>query len=561
MNAIAETPAAEIDQHLEVLAAHKKGWLGTSIEERLRLLEACIVGMDAVKDRWVRALCDVKKIPAGDNLEGEEWVAGPVAVVRNLRLLVSALRQNGQPKPVHSEILANGQTVCRIFPTDLYDKLVLSGVRCDVWIQPGKPASQGAIYRGERPHEGRVCLVLGAGNVSSIGPMDVLYKLFVENEVVLFKANPVNEACGPLFEEAFAALVSAGVLRVIYGGAAVGAHASEHALVDSLHVTGSQATYDRIVWGPPAEQAANKAKGQAVNTRPFTAELGCVTPVLVVPGPWTAAEIAFQARHVAAMVTQNASYNCNAAKVVVLASGWPLREQFLTALHEALARARSRAAYYPGSRERYDAFLQAYPNAKPLGAGQTEAGEATVPWTALPDVPSREGEYALQNEAFCGVVAEVSLECPDDAVKFLELAVPFANDRCAGTLSCSLLVHPKTERAHGAAVEAAIAALRYGGVAINCWPAFLYGLVCATWGAYPGHEPSDIQSGSGVVHNTFLFDHPEKSVVRAPFVMNPVPPYFSDHRTLRELGTRLFAFERSPSLGNFLPLAWSGLRA
>jgi acyl-CoA reductase-like NAD-dependent aldehyde dehydrogenase len=561
MTAIAETPAAALDQHLEVLTAHKKPWLEVGIPERIALLERCIVGMDAVKDRWVRALCDVKKIPAGDNLEGEEWVAGPVAVVRNLRLLVEALRQDGQPKPVHTEARADGRTVCRIFPTDLYDKLVLSGVRCDVWIQPGKEASQGAIYRGEHAHEGRVCLVLGAGNVSSIGPMDVLYKLFVENEVVLFKANPVNEAAGPLFEEAFASLVEAGVLRVIYGGAAVGALASEHASVDSLHVTGSQATYDRIVWGAPAEQAKNKAAGTALNARPFTAELGCVTPVMVVPGPWSAAEVAFQARHVAAMVTQNASYNCNAAKVVVLASGWPLREAFLTKLHEELGKARARAAYYPGSRERYDAFLAEYPNAKPLGAAKTEAGEDTVPWTALPDVAAREGEYALQNEAFCGVIAEVTLDCPDDAAQFLDTAVKFANERCAGTLSCSMLVHPKTEREHGAAVESAIADLRYGGVAINCWPAFLYGLVCATWGAYPGHEPTDIQSGAGVVHNTFLFDHPEKSVVRAPFVMNPVPPYFSDHRTLRDLGARLFAFERSPSIGKFVALAWAGMRA
>jgi len=561
MSSLAATPVDVIDQHLAVLAAHKASWLAVTVEQRIALLERCIVGIDAVKDRWVRALCDVKKIPAGDNLEGEEWVAGPVAVVRNLRLFVEALRANGQPAPVSTTTRPDGRTVCRIFPTGFYDKMMLGGVTCDVWIEPGKPASQGAIYRGETPHQGRVCLVLGAGNVSSIGPMDVLYKLFVENEVVLFKANPVNEAAGPLLEEAFAALVEAGVLRVVYGGADVGAHATESPLVDSLHVTGAQATYDRIVWGAPEEQAQRKAEGTPKNSRPFTAELGCVTPVLVVPGPWSEADLAFQARHVAAMVTQNASYNCNAAKVLVMASGWAGRTVFLEKLHEALAKSRARSAYYPGSQERYDAFLKAYPQAKPLGPKATEAGEATVPWTALPDVGSGEGEYALDHEAFCGVLAEVSLDCPDDAAAFLAQAVPFANDRCAGTLSCSVIVHPATERAHGEALERAITDLRYGGVAINCWPAMLYGLVSATWGAYPGHTPNDIQSGIGVVHNTFLFDHPEKSVVRAPFRMNPVPPYFSDHRTLRELGAKLFAFEREPGFGKLLPLAWAGLRA
>ncbi len=33
-----------------------------------------------------------------------------------------------------------------------------------------------------------------------------------------------------------------------------------------------------------------------------------------------------------------------------------------------------------------------------------------MPWTAIPDVPSDAGGYALTNEAFCGVVAEVTLD-------------------------------------------------------------------------------------------------------------------------------------------------------
>jgi hypothetical protein len=40
--------------------------------------------------------------------------------------------------------------------------------------------------------------VLGAGNVSSIGPMDALYELFAKDHVVLLKLNPVNEHLGPM---------------------------------------------------------------------------------------------------------------------------------------------------------------------------------------------------------------------------------------------------------------------------------------------------------------------------------------------------------------------------
>ena len=55
------------------------------------------------------------------------------------------------------------------------------------------------------PRRGRVALVLGAGNVSSIGPMDALYKLFVEDRVVLYKMHPVNAYLGPLLERGFRA--------------------------------------------------------------------------------------------------------------------------------------------------------------------------------------------------------------------------------------------------------------------------------------------------------------------------------------------------------------------
>jgi len=71
----------------------------------------------------------------------------------------------------------------------------------------------------------------------------------------------------------------------VYGGAEVGGHAAQHPKVGSLHVTGSDRTYDAIVWGSdPEERARRKKTGEKSNARAFSAELGCVTPVLVVPG-------------------------------------------------------------------------------------------------------------------------------------------------------------------------------------------------------------------------------------------------------------------------------------
>ena len=574
--AVAPTPLADVDAAIERLHAKKDEWLGVSVAERIRLLERCMEAIVVVADRWAGIGASIKGLSATDVQAGEEWVAGIMPTLRNARLLVQALRANGSPKPPSvRQRFPHDQLVARVHPATLMERLMFTGVTADVWIEPGKPASQGAIYRdGEKKTEGRVCLVLGGGNVSSIPPMDVFYKLFVENEVVLLKMNPVNEALGPVLEDALRPLVEQGALAIVCGGAEVGSHAAAHPKIGSLHVTGSDRTYDSIVWGAdPEERARRKKTGEKLNERAFTAELGCVTPVIVVPGSWSESDIRFQARHVASMVTQNASFNCNAAKVIITARGWLQREAFLDALHEELRRTPPRKAYYPGARERHRAFTTHYPEAMVLGTMPAEGSDEVVPWTAIPDVSPEAGGYALTNEAFCGVVAEVTLDVAnreggmlrDDhggpsVERFLEQAVAFANERCWGTLSCCLLVHTSVEDDHYDAIGKAVAELRYGGIGINVWPGVIYGLVTPSWGAYPGHTAEDIQSGTGVVHNAFLFDHPQKSVVKAPFRIRPTPAWFSDHKNLRELGQRLCAFEAKPSWGAFFGVVRAAIR-
>ena len=65
-------------------------------------------------------------------------------------------------------------------------------------------------YRPEASRDGTIALVLGAGNVASIGPMHVVYKMFVEHQVVVLKMNPVNEDLGPFIERGFTPLVEGG---------------------------------------------------------------------------------------------------------------------------------------------------------------------------------------------------------------------------------------------------------------------------------------------------------------------------------------------------------------
>ncbi|HEY2517579.1 MAG TPA: aldehyde dehydrogenase family protein, partial [Polyangiaceae bacterium] len=435
--AIPPTPKGALDAAVERVAAQKDVWTTASIPERIRLLERCTEGLVMVAEAWVADACRAKGIAPDAPLAGEEWIAGPSTTIRNARLLVKSLEALGQRRPPSVRAREDGQLVATVFPADGYEKAMFAGVKAEVWIEPGRPASQGRIYR-EASAGGRVALVLGAGNVSSIAPMDAFYKLFVENEVVVLKTNPVNAYLGPHWEKALAPLIEAGFLAIVHGGGQEGAFLAEHPRIDTLHVTGSDKTYDAIVWGPPAEQARRKGAHDPKNRKPFTAELGCVTPVLVVPGPWSAADMEFQARQVAGMVAHNASFNCTAAKVLVVAKVWLQREAFLRHVEEALRAAPPRKAYYPGAVDRWRAFLDRYPNAKKLSPEAGASAEPVVPWTLIPDVSATRGEYALSNEAFCGVLATVSLDA-NGPVDFLAKAVDFANDDCWGTLSCTML--------------------------------------------------------------------------------------------------------------------------
>jgi len=543
--AVPATPLSEVDSLVERIAAKKDVWVRTGIDRRIELLHQCIETTTASAKAWVDAAARAKGIPADSPQTGEEWLGGPVTTVRNIRLVIDALEAGGAPTPPSIKTRPDGQAVARVFPRNTLDKVMMGGVTAEVWIEPGKAPSQGHVYaekKAGRFASGKVSLVLGAGNVASIGPMDAIYKLFVEDEVVVLKTNPVNAYLGEHWVRAMKPLIDEGVLGIVHGGAEVGAHLTKHAKIDTIHMTGSDRTHDAIVWGTdPVEAARRKAANEPLNTKHMSSELGAVTPVIVVPGPWSDDDIAFQARHVASMVANNGSFNCNAAKVLVVAKGWDKRDAFVSAVRGALSKMTPRKAYYPGAAARYQGFLDHYPDAQKLG----EQTADIVPWTILPKVPAEKGEYALTNEAFCGVLAITDIDA-SDARTFLEKVVPFANDVVWGTLSCVVMVHPETEKAYGAEVDQALADLRYGGIAVNCFAGLIYGLVVATWGAFPGHTAQDIQSGRGVVHNAYFFDHPQKSIVRAPFRIAPTPAWFSDHKTQDALGEALFAMEAKP---------------
>ncbi|MBV8201654.1 MAG: aldehyde dehydrogenase family protein [Acidobacteria bacterium] len=581
--AMPPTPRQEMDRAVDELQARKAAWTAVTVAERRALLDRLRRDFLAVSERWAAASAAAFGLPD----TGETSLTGPYFVLRNLRLLdksLAGIAAGGAPRipgPVRQR--RGGQVVAQVFPQDVYDRLFYGGVTAEVWMQPdvtpaGLAGTQAVAYRqagrtgqiaptrqageatqtgqtGPIPAEaaGGVALVLGAGNVSSIGPMDALYKLFVENRVVLYKAHPVNAYLGPLLLEAFRALAEDGFFRLVYGGALEGAYLCSHPGVDEIHITGSDKTYEAIVFGPGEEGGRRKARNAPLLAKPISAELGNVSPVIVVPVPGPAgglgsyrpADLAYQAENLATMLTNNAGFNCNATRVVIQHAGSPDRERLLAALRAQLARLPPRRAYYPGAADRYHAFVAAHPEAERFGE---ESGDR-LPWTLIPKLDaSARGDICYTTEAFCGLFAETAIAAAS-IPEYLERAVAFANDSLWGTLNVTLLVPPEAaaDPLVGAAVERAVAELRYGTVSINHWAAIGYGLVVTPWGAYPGHTAQDIQSGTGVVHNTLMFSRVQKSVVRAPFHAHPKPAWFATHRTAGRLTPKLVRFEAAPS--------------
>ena len=338
------------------VAASRERWANTSVAERVGLLERVIADTLAAAPDWIADACRAKDIAPGTPAVGEEWINLAIAI-RNARLLRDSLRdigRDGRPKlPGPLTAGPGGRVVAPVFPPNAYDRILYPGTRAEVWMPPGRTAAevtrqQAWAYREPRP-DPVVELALGAGNVSSIAPRDLLYGMFVENRVAVLKCNPVNAYLAPHWQRAFRALVQAGFLRIVTGDAAAGAYLAGHPDVGHIHMTGSDKTFEAVVFGPGPDGAARKARGERLVRVPVTAEGGNVSPVIIVPARWSSSDLRYQASHVATMLANNAGFNCNAARVPITAAAWPQREAFLDALEHALASLPPRRAYYPGA--------------------------------------------------------------------------------------------------------------------------------------------------------------------------------------------------------------------
>ncbi|MFJ9389609.1 aldehyde dehydrogenase family protein [Nocardioides sp. NPDC101246] len=567
----AQFSATDADRIVEKLARGEVAWARTSLAQRCELLDRFQQLVVDHAQEWVDLACEMKGLPKDSPLVGEEWISGPWAVLsylNSLRHTLAVLEEGGDPlEPFTMRSVPGGRLAIDVLPHTIWDTLLLNGYRAELWMQPGVDRARMRARAGlgqRRPYETRGgALVLGAGNITSIVPSDVLYVLFADNRVVALKLNPIADRLEGVMRRIFAPFIEVGAVQVLTGDVELGSALAHHPGVAAVHMTGSEATHDAIVWGSGERGVANKAAGTPVLDKPITSELGGAAPVVVVPGKWSKRDLRFHARHVATMRLHNSGCNCIAAQVVVVSSDWVQKDAFLAELRMALAAAPARPAWYPGCDLRVETARALHPNAERVGG--------TPQRTLIPDLDlSQPDPNAFESEYF-GPVLGIA-ELPGEGEEFLESAIEACNEKLRGTLGANVLIHPKTKKAMGERFERHLSRLRYGTIAVNAWTGLGYLSALATWGAFPGHSLDDIQSGRGVVHNALLLADTERTVVYGPwrmlprawlhgsFVLAPKPPWFVDNRSAATTGRLLTYFTAKPRWRSLPAIFWSALR-
>ncbi|MEL6408565.1 MAG: hypothetical protein AAFR81_29630 [Chloroflexota bacterium] len=561
---ISASTEREMDSALNILIAHKDEWARTDVKTRIELITDVMNRMEKVADDWVASSWEAKHLTEDDPTSAEDW-AFVTVIFRQLRALMVTLteiHEDGAPdlrNPLYTR--HDGRVICDVFPKFTKDKLFYTSLKGTIWFKKGLHETQireamARPYQNLNENTGTVTLVLGAGNVSALVPGDFLHKIFVENHVVMLKMNPVNDYLGKWIQRAFAPLIQRGCLQIAYGGVHEGQYLVHHDLVDELHITGSDATHDAIVFGTGAEGERRKAERNPQVTKRFTSELGNISPMIIVPTGWDESDTIMQAKNLAGRLVANAGFNCLTPRVVITMRGWEHRDLFNQTVLDTLTGIPTRYAYYPNADKRHAMFIEAHPDAHQIG--EPKAGH--LPWTYITDVDASDTDnIAFTTEAFCGLCAETAID-GENVADYLASAVTFVNEVLWGTLVGSLYVHPKAmdDTAVADAVNHAVEDMRYGTVAINAFGEVAYATASTPWGGVAGQDIYDVQSGIGFVNNTTMFDeaHIEKTVIQQSFgaPINRVDPANNIMSAAIESVAR---FEAKPNLQRGLNIVWS----
>ena len=138
-------------------------------------------------------------------------------------------------------------------------------------------------------------------------------------------------------------------------------------------------------------------------------------------------------------------------------------------------------------------------------------------------------------------------------------SIEYVNNELWGNLGVTVLIKNHKKKNNELILNNYVENLKYGTVAINEWSALGFVIPTLPWGGYPGNRDNDIQSGQGYVHNSFLFESPQKGIVYSRFRLSPLidPPWFVTNKKAHRIFKNLTYYQATKSKLNLIKLIFS----
>ena len=539
----------DVDRSISTLRLNSQEFANLTNEELSSMFLSCIENIKTIAYFWATIGADNKGIK-GSTAEGEEWLGGPFASTIALQYYIDYLKND--IKFIDEKSISENKI--NVFPNKNIEKLLFPYVTADIHFNKNMSIEDILNARGFGNRLGfkkGITLILGAGNVSSIPLLDTIYDMVVNRHCILLKLNPVNEYLKPVFEKVFENFISRGFMIVTTGDTEISSYMTNHLGITNMHLTGSDKTYEKIVYGSVLPE---KDKGKKTlikrNKKPFTTELGNVTPFIIHPGNWSSGEIKYQARKIVAAKLNNNGFNCIAAQVIVVPKGWKHSEKLVEAIKKQLSNEKDRLAYYPDSLNNLNNLL----SEKNVQQVNDESC-ATPHLTKDLDL----NDHYENNEVWSSALFFKYINY-DNEQDYASKSIDYVNNEVWGNLGVAVLIKKHNSRKNKELLNSYVQNLNYGTVAINEWPALGFIIPTMPWGGYPGNKDSDIQSGQGYVHNALFFESPLKGVLYSKFKLPLIDPvWFTSNKKGRKVFKNLTYYQIENSKINLIKLLFSAL--
>ncbi len=541
----------DIDRFISTLRTKSKEFNSISNVQLASMLEETISNIKEVSYFWATICSDNKgttKTPA----EGEEWLGGPFASVLATQYYIKSLTNDDD---LDEGNFNNSENSYKVFPNNFIERITFPFINAKVYFNKSMSFEDINKFRGFSKRydiDPSITLVLGAGNFSSIPYLDVLYHLITRRSVILLKLNPVNDYLKPVFEKVFKNFIERGYIIVTNGNINESKYMATHPGINHIHLTGSDKTYEDIVYG--RELTGNERSIKTVpkvNSKPITSELGNVTPIIIHPGKWSTSDIKYQARKIVTGKLNNNGFNCIAAQVVVLPDGWGHTDTLIKYVKYYMNKAKDRKAYYPDSIERLTKLE------KDKSYERVNSLSCTTPH--LTREIKAYNKYEL-DEVWSSTIYFRKIGYTN-AEDYVNKAIDYCNNELWGNLGVSVIIKDHNNKFNKHITNSYIENLKYGTIAINEWAAIGYIIPQLPWGGFPGNKDNDIQSGQSFVHNSMLFESPLKGIVETKFRISRLidPPWFITNKKSRRLFMNLTYFQINNTKINLIKLIFSAL--